>query len=60
VLITVVVGPIIARVPDFEWFKALLRPRSAPGPALAADGPVTQLTETEDPLSRHTPDATGK
>jgi monovalent cation:H+ antiporter-2, CPA2 family len=60
VLITVVVGPIIARVPDFEWFKALLRPRSAPAPALAADGPVTQLTETEDPLSRHTPDATGK
>jgi monovalent cation:H+ antiporter-2, CPA2 family len=29
VLITVVVGPILARVPDAEWFKAIVRRRAA-------------------------------
>jgi len=29
VLITVVTGPIISRLPDFGWFKALLRPKAA-------------------------------
>ena len=59
VLITVVVGPVIARLPDFEWFKALLRPR----PALAGDYgvSVTDITvEKKEPLTQHTPDATGQ
>jgi CPA2 family monovalent cation:H+ antiporter-2 len=59
VLITVVVGPVIARLPDFEWFKALLRPR----PTLAGDfgGPVTDITvEAKGPLTQHTPDATSQ
>jgi len=41
VLITVVTGPIISRLPDFEWFKALLRsrpPLRAPQPAPDATG----------------------
>jgi CPA2 family monovalent cation:H+ antiporter-2 len=36
VLVTVVTGPIISRLPDFVWFKALLRPRAAFRPAAPA------------------------
>ncbi|MDP9798395.1 CPA2 family monovalent cation:H+ antiporter-2 [Catenuloplanes nepalensis] len=31
VLITVVTGPMLARIPDTEWFKAMLRKRTAVG-----------------------------
>ena len=40
VLITVVTGPMLARLPDFPWFKRWLRRRSQvrrPEPAPAAD-----------------------
>jgi CPA2 family monovalent cation:H+ antiporter-2 len=30
VLITVVIGPTLARLPDFAWFKRLIRPRPLP------------------------------
>ena len=33
VLITVVTGPMLARVPDYAWFKRLVRRRTAPVPA---------------------------
>lgn len=33
VLITVVTGPLLARLPDFAWFKEWIRRSSAPGPA---------------------------
>jgi CPA2 family monovalent cation:H+ antiporter-2 len=29
VLITVVTGPMLARLPDYAWFKNLIRPRTA-------------------------------
>jgi len=32
VLITVVTGPLLARLPDFAWFKRLIRPRPIPPP----------------------------
>ena len=32
VLITVIVGPILARVPDARWFKATLKRRASPAP----------------------------
>lgn len=35
VLITVVTGPLLARLPDFAWFKRWIRPRAAP-----AAGPI--------------------
>ncbi|MDG4790780.1 cation:proton antiporter [Micromonospora sp. WMMD1102] len=35
VLITVVTGPMLARLPDFEWFKRWLRRNAAGGPAPA-------------------------
>ncbi|MFI5840946.1 cation:proton antiporter [Catenuloplanes sp. NPDC051500] len=38
VLITVVTGPMLARLPDMEWFKAMLRRRSA----LATPVPSTE------------------
>ncbi|MDG4822300.1 cation:proton antiporter [Asanoa sp. WMMD1127] len=62
VLITVVVGPVIARVPDFEWFKALIRRRTAAAPALAT-GDLPTVPAQPDPegtLTPHTPDATAK
>ncbi|GIF65247.1 potassium transporter [Asanoa ishikariensis] len=55
VLITVVVGPIIARLPDFEWFKALLQPR----PTVVAPAPV-RVAEAQGALTQHTPDATSQ
>jgi CPA2 family monovalent cation:H+ antiporter-2 len=33
VLITVVTGPMLARLPDYAWFKRLVRRRTAPAPA---------------------------
>ncbi|GAB7049424.1 cation:proton antiporter [Catenuloplanes indicus] len=33
VLITVITGPMLARIPDTEWFKAMLRRRTATVPA---------------------------
>jgi CPA2 family monovalent cation:H+ antiporter-2 len=37
VLITVVSGPMLARLPDYPWFKAILRGRMTPPPrSLAA------------------------
>ena len=35
VLITVVTGPMLARLPDYAWFKSYLRSRTAPKPAPA-------------------------
>jgi CPA2 family monovalent cation:H+ antiporter-2 len=41
VLITVVTGPPLARLPDFAWFKRLIRRRPLPSPdGLAAVHPV--------------------
>ena len=38
VLITVVSGPLLARLPDYAWFKTLIRKRMAlPGPPPTAD-----------------------
>ena len=37
VLITVVAGPMLARIPDTTWFKRRVRRRSAPHPAAAAE-----------------------
>jgi CPA2 family monovalent cation:H+ antiporter-2 len=31
VLITVVSGPMLARLPDYRWFKAFIRRRTMPG-----------------------------
>ena len=37
VLITVVAGPMLARIPDTTWFKRRVRRKSAPRPAAAAE-----------------------
>jgi CPA2 family monovalent cation:H+ antiporter-2 len=36
VLITVVSGPLLARLPDYAWFKAFLRRFAKTGPAVRA------------------------
>jgi CPA2 family monovalent cation:H+ antiporter-2 len=34
VLITVVTGPMLARLPDYAWFKRFVRRRTAPAAAV--------------------------
>jgi CPA2 family monovalent cation:H+ antiporter-2 len=40
VLITVVTGPALARLPDFAWFRKLIAPRPAPAPETLATNPA--------------------
>jgi CPA2 family monovalent cation:H+ antiporter-2 len=40
VLITVVTGPTLARLPDFAWFRKLIAPRPAPAPETLATNPA--------------------
>jgi len=37
VLITVVTGPALARLPDYSWFKAFVRRRTATPPPLPSE-----------------------
>jgi monovalent cation:H+ antiporter-2, CPA2 family len=43
VLITVVTGPMLARLPDTEWFKAMLRRQSAPVTRAPIPAPESHL-----------------
>jgi K+:H+ antiporter subunit KhtU len=69
VFITVVLGPILARVPDYQWFKRLVRPGTARSPVTAASPtaptaptpppePMASSTEPTAPATPPSPPAT--